>query len=77
VRNRIQHGALIVDSSAVDRFREATDQFFSQVLLKIFDRTIAQISLSELIRNIVLKVSIKQAEGHLDRGEYQKCIEFL
>jgi hypothetical protein len=75
VRNRVQHGALTVDASTVDRFKKSTERFLSTVIHCTFGKTVIDISLAELIHDAELRNLIKKAELDLDRRMFRKSIE--
>ncbi len=75
VRNRIQHGAIGVDLSTVERFKRSTESFLSIVFQTAFGRTLHQVSLGSLIHDQELRALVQRAERHFDDQEFRKCIE--
>jgi hypothetical protein len=75
VRNRIQHGAIVLDLSTVERFKRSSETFMSIVLEKAFGKTLEQVSLGGLIHDQELGALIQRAEKHFDQQQFRKCIE--
>ena len=75
VRNRIQHGATIVDLGTVDRFRQVTENFISTVVSTVFHKTLAQVSLASLILDEKLTAEVQLAEQRFNGGDFRRCIE--
>jgi hypothetical protein len=74
LRNRIQHGAVVVDSSTGERFGHATESFMSGIIKTLFDSTLTQVSVGGLIDDPALRVLVQSAEKHLEAREFKKCI---
>lgn len=73
-RNRVQHGGTVPSIDTVQRFKDATEQFFSEIVTTIFKVSYEEIYLSMLVENDELKSKILEAEKALEQGQYQECV---
>jgi len=74
IRNSVQHGGTVPSIETVQRFKDATEQFFREIVTTIFKLSYGEIYLSMLIENDELKGEILQAEKALEQGQYQECV---
>ena len=74
VRNRVQHGAMTVDQSVVERFKTPTQHFISKILQDVWSKTLTQISAGEMIHNKELRTKIQAAEAHFNKAEFRECV---
>jgi len=74
VRNRIQHAAVVVDPSTVERFKQVCENFMSGVIQTLFGKTLTQVSLGGLIDDPQLRALVQRAETHLEAKQFRECL---
>lgn len=75
IRNRIQHGAVVPDVETVRRFQDVANQFFEQILQKVFKVSFQSLSLAVLINNQELRDLIDGAQSLYENQQFIDCIK--
>lgn len=74
LRNVIQHQGDIPSAESVIKYKGYSEDFFREVVEKIFDISYDKLYLSELIANNELREKVSEAEKSFEKGEYKNCI---
>ncbi len=76
-RNSVQHNATVPSEIDLERFEAYTKAFLDDVLSKVFQKSLEDIKLSEVIVNKKLKQYVKEAEKLISDRNYDAALRKL